>query len=53
MDTMLDTEADVGLDDAFTIDVRFSTDVDMAGGLAPCGTDDGCAPTCASSCASE
>ncbi|KWX00764.1 hypothetical protein LI90_1787 [Carbonactinospora thermoautotrophica] len=36
--------------DAFALDVRVITDVSPEDAAAPCGTDDGCAPTCASSC---
>ena len=36
----------------FDLDIQVITDV-PAGGSAPCATDDGCAPTCASSCASR
>jgi FxLD family lantipeptide len=36
----------------FELDVRVTTDL-PAGVAAPCSTDDGCASTCASSCASR
>jgi FxLD family lantipeptide len=39
-------------DDAFALDVVVVTDVRPGGVAAPCNTDDGCAPTCASSCVS-
>ncbi|MDX3224727.1 FxLD family lantipeptide [Streptomyces sp. ME19-01-6] len=37
--------------DAFVLDVIVTTDV--SGDAIPCGTDDGCDPTCASSCNSS
>lgn len=39
-------------DDAFALDVRVVTEIgpDVS---TPCNTGDGCAPTCASSCASN
>jgi FxLD family lantipeptide len=36
----------------FDLDLRVITDVDP-GVAAPCGTDDGCDPSCASSCVSN
>lgn len=55
-----DTKAVVALDgrltseDVFALDVRVVTDSRTAGDVAvPCNTDDGCAATCASSCASN
>ncbi|MFB9304615.1 FxLD family lanthipeptide [Kibdelosporangium philippinense] len=36
----------------FDLDLRVITDVDP-GVAAPCATDDGCDPTCASSCTSN
>ncbi|MGH4014492.1 MAG: FxLD family lanthipeptide [Pseudonocardiaceae bacterium] len=39
--------------DAFALDVRVVTDVSPGNAPAPCGTDDGCAPTCASACNSN
>jgi FxLD family lantipeptide len=38
--------------DDFTLDVRVISDVPDSGPVA-CGTNDGCAGTCASSCASR
>ncbi|MFB9321922.1 FxLD family lanthipeptide [Cryptosporangium minutisporangium] len=39
--------------DDFVLDVQVTTDTAVAqGAAAPCTTNDGCAPTCASSCAS-
>jgi len=40
-------------EDAFTLDVHVITDVVSGGDAVPCGTNDGCAPTCASSCTSN
>lgn len=37
----------------FSLDVRVVTDVLYGSGSAPCTTNDGCAPTCVSSCASK
>lgn len=37
----------------FVLDVRVVTDVSPGDAAAPCGTDDGCDPTCASSCVSD
>jgi len=39
-------------DDPFALDVQVVTDVQPGDVVAPCATDDGCAPTCASACAS-
>jgi FxLD family lantipeptide len=39
-------------DDIFALDVRVVTDIGP-GVPTPCNTDDGCATTCASSCASN
>lgn len=52
----LDEEASVGTDDedAFALDLRVVVDVSTVSDAAvPCGTDDGCAATCASSCVSN
>lgn len=38
--------------DAFALDVRVVTDISPGDAAAPCGTDDGCDPTCASACVS-
>jgi FxLD family lantipeptide len=40
------------IDDAFELDLHIVID-NEPGVAAPCGTDDGCAPTCASSCTSN
>lgn len=40
------------VDTEFDLDFTILTDVDP-GVAAPCGTDDGCDPTCASSCTSN
>lgn len=55
-----DTKVAVPLDsrltseDVFALDVRVVTDSRTASDVAvPCNTDDGCAATCASSCASN
>ncbi|WP_410580152.1 FxLD family lanthipeptide [Amycolatopsis sp. lyj-108] len=40
------------VDAEFDLDFTILTDVDP-GVAAPCGTDDGCDPTCASSCTSN
>jgi len=41
-------------EDVFALDVHVITDISPAGDVAatPCGTNDGCAPTCASACTS-
>ena len=39
--------------DPFAIDVQVITDAPANGTAARCSTDDGCAGTCASSCASR
>jgi FxLD family lantipeptide len=47
------TATDTAVIDAeFDLDLRVVTDIEP-GVAAPCGTDDGCAPTCASSCTSN
>lgn len=38
------------IEDAFTLDVRVVEDAAFDDGPLPCSTDNGCAPTCASSC---
>jgi FxLD family lantipeptide len=38
--------------DDFDLQMSVITDIGPGGANAPCNTDDGCAPTCASSCAS-
>jgi FxLD family lantipeptide len=40
-------------DGILDLDVRIVTDVILADANAPCATDDGCDPTCASSCVSK
>jgi FxLD family lantipeptide len=40
-------------EDIFLLDVQVITEYDEAGANARCSTDDGCATTCASSCASR
>lgn len=41
-------------EDVFALDVRIVTDIGPDSDVAaPCNTDDGCDPTCASSCASN
>lgn len=47
------SEARAGGDDEFDLDVVVVTDDRPSGVAAPCTTNDGCAPTCASSCISE
>lgn len=37
----------------FALDVRVVTDAGLGAVSAPCTTNDGCAPTCISSCASK
>lgn len=44
--------AATGADDPFALDVQVITDVPAGHPMAPCTTNDGCAPTCASSCVS-
>jgi FxLD family lantipeptide len=44
---------DTTCDAEFDLDLRIVTDVEPGAGAAPCGTNDGCAPTCASSCTSN
>jgi FxLD family lantipeptide len=45
---------DTETEDVFALDLLVVTDVRTDGGVAaPCGTDDGCDPTCASSCISN
>lgn len=39
--------------DEFVLDVQVVVDVKPGNAVAPCGTDDGCAATCASACASK
>lgn len=39
--------------DAFALDVRVVTDISPGDAPVACGTDDGCAPTCASACTSN
>ncbi len=39
--------------DDFVLDVQVVIDVTPGQTVAPCGTDDGCAPTCASACTSK
>jgi FxLD family lantipeptide len=39
--------------DDFVLDVQVVIDVAPSSAVAPCGTDDGCAPTCASACTSK
>jgi len=39
--------------DIFALDVRVVTDTGPGEAPTPCSTDDGCAATCASSCASN
>lgn len=39
-------------EDPFALDVRVVTDISPGDAVAPCDTNDGCAPTCASSCIS-
>lgn len=45
--------APIECEDPFDLDIRVITDVPPAGQGTPCATDDGCAPTCASACASN
>ena len=40
------------VEDPFDLDVRVITDVPSGHPQAPCTTNDGCAPTCASACVS-
>ena len=40
-------------ENAFVLDVQVITDASSGAEAAACTTDDGCAPTCASSCASR
>jgi FxLD family lantipeptide len=53
MDVVLDTGTEAGPEDAFALDVQIVAEDDLGGVVAPCDTSNGCAPTCASSCASE
>ncbi len=39
--------------DPFALDLQVTLDVPTSGAAARCNTDDGCAGTCASSCASR
>ncbi|MER5647365.1 FxLD family lanthipeptide [Streptosporangium sp. NPDC002524] len=39
--------------DLFALDLRVIVDVGSGSPVAPCNTEDGCAPTCASSCTSN
>ena len=41
------------VEDVFALDVQVITDVTADGAATRCSTNDGCAPTCASSCASR
>ncbi len=40
-------------EDPFALDVQVVTDISPGEAAAPCGTDDGCEATCASSCVSD
>lgn len=48
------TESPAEVEDAFNLDLQVITDVPPGHPLAACkgGTDDGCDPTCASTCVS-
>lgn len=53
-DDVLALETRIETEDVFALDVRIVTDISPGSSLvAPCNTDDGCAATCASSCASN
>ncbi len=49
--TLLDARPEIDVEDPFALDVRVIEDARPAEQTA-CATNNGCAPTCASSCAS-
>ncbi|WP_163506579.1 FxLD family lanthipeptide [Fodinicola acaciae] len=53
MYVITETTSATDVDDTFTLDVQVTTEDQLRGVEAPCSTNDGCAASCASSCASR